>query len=109
MSRPASQGKYRAKAKRWAGRVGSIELLGSDGSSVCQDLPKSRVANLDLCKIGWGLSALVARCQIGAMLDEGGDRFEKVVQLMTHDVGCCHPVEGGPTECILRIGICAPR
>jgi hypothetical protein len=28
MSRPASQGKYRAKAKRLAGRVGSIELLG---------------------------------------------------------------------------------
>ena len=28
MSRPASQGYYRAKAKHQAGRVGSIELLG---------------------------------------------------------------------------------
>jgi hypothetical protein len=28
MSRPASQGKYRAKAKHPAGRVGSIELFG---------------------------------------------------------------------------------
>jgi hypothetical protein len=28
MSRPASQDQYRAKAKRLAGRVGSIELLG---------------------------------------------------------------------------------
>jgi hypothetical protein len=28
MSRPASQGQYRMKWLTWAGRVGSIELLG---------------------------------------------------------------------------------
>jgi len=32
MSRPACQGEYRAKAKRRAGRVGSIELLGGVSS-----------------------------------------------------------------------------
>jgi len=35
MSRPASQGYYRAKAKLSAGRVGSIELLGGQITRHC--------------------------------------------------------------------------
>jgi hypothetical protein len=44
MSRPATQDKYRAKSKLWAGRVGSIELLG------VRDAPSKPVHDCRVCK-----------------------------------------------------------